>query len=84
MSGGYVLLVEKEELWAQMLIQVLEDHGIPNTALPVFGAGFALRTGMQERLKVFVPEENMPQAMELVEELFSAEVLPEGEEADFA
>ena len=84
MGDRFVLLTEKEEMWGRMLIEVLEDHRSPCAALPVFGAGFAIKTGMQERLKVFVPEENMPQAMELVEELFSAEVLPEGEEADFA
>ena len=39
MNNGYVLLVEKEEMWAQMLIQVLKDNNIPCSALPVHGAG---------------------------------------------
>ena len=77
MNDGYVLLVEKEEMWAQMLMQVLEDHNISCTALPVYGAGFAIKTGMQERLKVYVPSENLPQATELLQELFSAEIVQE-------
>ena len=77
MNEGYVLLVEKEEMWAQMLMQVLEDNGIPCAALPVYGVAFSLKTGMQERLRVFVPAEKMPQASHLLQELFSAEFLPE-------
>lgn len=79
MNDGYVLLVEKEEMWAQMLIQVLEDHNVPCTALPVYGAGFTIRTGTQERLKVYVPSENLPQAAELLQELFSAEFVQDEE-----
>ena len=79
MNGNYVLLTQKEEMWAQMLLQVLEDHQIPCTALPVNGAGYSIRTGTQDSLKVFVPAENLPQARDLLEELFSAEILFEEE-----
>lgn len=79
MNDGYVLLVEKEEMWAKMLMQVLEDNNIPCTALSVYGAGFTIKTGMQERLKVYVPSENLPQASELLQELFSAEIVQEEE-----
>ena len=34
MNSEYVPLIQKEELWAQMLIQVLEDHHIPSDHLP--------------------------------------------------
>ena len=77
MRDGYVLLVEKEEMWAKMLIQVLEDNNIPCTAIPVYGAGFSIKTGTQERLKVYVPVDNRTQATELLEELFSAESIQE-------
>ena len=77
MSDGFVLLTEKEEIWARMLIEVLEDHRIPCAALPVYGAGFAIKTGMQERLKVFVPSGYLPQATALAEELFCAESIVE-------
>jgi hypothetical protein len=77
MRDGYILLVEKEEMWAKMLMQVLEDNHVPCAALPVYGAGFSLKTGIQDRLKVYVPVDNLPQATELVEELFSAESILE-------
>ena len=73
MKDAYVLLTEKEEMWAKILMQVLEDNKVPCTAIPVYGAGFSLKTGTQERLKVYVPSVHLPQATELTEELFSAE-----------
>lgn len=73
MKEGYVLLLEKEEMWAKMLMQVLEDNHVPYAAIPVYGAGFSIRTGIQERLKVYVPLENLSQAVQLAEELFSEE-----------
>ena len=79
MNDGFVLLVEKEELWARMLMEVLEDNQIPCASLPVLGAGFALKTGSQERLRIFVPAACQTQATELYEALFSAEILPEEE-----
>ena len=48
MEKGYVFLVEKEEMWAQMLMQVLEDNNVPCAFLPVYGAAFALNTGAQD------------------------------------
>lgn len=73
MNNEYVLLIEKEEMWAKLLMQVLEDNGIPCTSFPVYGAGFSMKTGIQDRLKVYVPSEYLTQATALVEELFSAE-----------
>lgn len=77
MKEGYVLLLEKEEMWAKMLMQVLEDNNIPCVAVPVFGAGLSIKAGMQERLKVCIPSENLSHARELVEELFSSESIQE-------
>ena len=54
-----------------MLMQVLTDHHIPCTALPVHGAGFVIKTGTQEEMMVYVPDANLPKAKELLEELFS-------------
>ena len=77
MEQGYELLVEKESMWAEMLIQVLKDNDIPCTSLPVHGAGFSIKTGIQDRLKVYVPTENLERAKELLEELFSAKAVME-------
>ena len=70
MEHDYVLLVEKEEMWAKMLLQVLEDNNIPCTVLPVHGAGVVINTGMQERLKVYVPSTSKATAENLMNELF--------------
>ena len=74
MTEAYVLLTEKEEMWARMLMEVLEDNQIPCTAIPVHGAGFTIKTGTQERLKIYVPSRYLPQAAELLEALFPAEI----------
>ncbi|WP_298019426.1 hypothetical protein [uncultured Dysosmobacter sp.] len=71
MSTGYEFLAEKEAIWAEMLIRVLKKNHIPCTSIPVYGAGLVLRGGMQERLKIYVPNEDRAKAEELLEELFS-------------
>ena len=73
MDNGYELLIEKEEMWAKMLMEVLLDNGIPCAARSVYGAGLVIRAGVQERLKVYVPKELFEQASELVNVLFSDE-----------
>lgn len=70
MSTDYEFLVEKEKMWADMLMEVLKDNNIPCTALPVYGAGLALRAGAQERLKIYVPNECKAYAVELLNDLF--------------
>lgn len=73
MSTDYVLLTEKEAMWAEMLIEVLKDKQIPYTTQPVYGAGFTIKTGVQERLKVYVPREKESEARRLYDELFPTE-----------
>ena len=77
MSSEFEFLVEKEAMWAEMLMQVLENNDIPCTAQPVYGAGFTMRTGVQERLRIFVPAEAMPQATDLMQILFSGQSIIE-------
>ena len=80
MKEGYVLLTEKDEMWARMLMDVLTDNGIPCTSLPVHGIGLVMRTMAQERLKVFVPAGLLDRASELTEALFSENAILEEEE----
>ena len=70
MEGEFVFLIEKEEIWARMLMEVLEDNGIPCGAIPVYGAGLAMKAGMTDWLRVFVPEEKLAEAKEFVSQLF--------------
>ncbi len=73
MDNGYVLLIEKEEMWAKMLAEVLSDNDIPCVMRSVYGAGLVIRAGMQERIKVYVPSECIESATEFVNELFSSD-----------
>ena len=73
MDSGYVLLIEKEEMWARMLAEVLTDNDIHCVMRSVYGAGLVIRAGMQERIKLYVPSECAENAKELVNELFSSD-----------
>ena len=73
MKDEFVLLTVKEEMWARMLMEVLQDNGILCTSVPVLGAGMVIKTGLQEKLAVYVPADRQYRAEELLEELFSEE-----------
>lgn len=70
METSYVFLTEKEAMWAEMLMEALQKADIPAASVPVYGAGLVMRGGVQERLRIYVPLVNKPQAEELLEELF--------------
>ena len=76
MNDGYEFLAEKEAMWAEMLQQVLKDHGVDCVSVPVYGAGMALRGGVMERHKVYVPKERLAEAQELLDALFTENELP--------
>ena len=79
MNSKYVLLTEKEEMWARMLTEVLADNDIPCAALPTYGAGLSIKAGKKERLKIYVPAEHLTRAEGLLDELFSADHIIEEE-----
>jgi hypothetical protein len=66
-------LVRKESMWAQMLMQVLEDNGITAVSKPVCGAGFSIKTGIADYFDIYVPASRMADARELLDGLFSGE-----------
>ena len=84
MTNGYELLIEKETMFAEMLMQVLRDNAIPCVAMPTQGAGFVLKTGLQDRLNVYVPADQLEQAKFLVQELFSGDFSDEEVSEDIA
>jgi len=49
-----------------MLGQVLRDNGIQYVTIPVNGAGLSLKTGLQDRLKIYVPADKKLQATSLL------------------
>ena len=73
MTQQHEFLVEKDAIWADILMQVLKENGIPCTAFPVYGAGVVLRAGVQERMKLFVPADQKQQAAAIMEDLFAEE-----------
>ena len=81
MDQNYKILVETEEMWAKMLMEVLDEYEIPHTAKSVYGAGLVIRAGLQERLEIYVPDAYFEQASALAEELFAEADDNETEEA---
>ena len=79
METGYRLLTEKEEMWGRMLMEVLEDNGIPCAARPVLGAAVVIYSGARERLRIYVPEDRFDEAEALAELLFSEDSVAEEE-----
>lgn len=73
MDSEYELLCEKDAMWAETLIQVLNNNQIPCVSLPVYGAGLVMKTGMRERLKIYVMKKDKQAAEDLVQQLFSEE-----------
>lgn len=73
MEDNYILLVEKDAMWASMLTEVLQNNHIPFVTQPIYGAGMTLKCGVQERFKVLVPAEHKAHATDLLHELFPAD-----------
>ena len=71
MTQNHVLLVEKDIIWADILMQVLKENDIPCIAFPVHGAGMVIRAGVQERMKIYVPEAKKQQAETIMEDVFA-------------
>ena len=72
-KNDFELLARKESMWAQMLMQVLEDNGITAVGRPVHGAGFSIKTGTPDFFDILVPADSLRLAQELLEQLFSGE-----------
>lgn len=62
----FCFLTEKEEMWAKLIIEILEDNHIPSAHLPVWGAALAMKGGRAERYQIFVPFEKLEEATDLL------------------
>lgn len=66
-------LTETEWIWGEMLEDVLKQNGIPFLRKDVMGAGLSARIGLtRERVRFYVPFEEMPPASRIVRDLFAA------------
>lgn len=71
-AAGMRFLTEKSPIWAGMLADVLEQHGVPFVKESSMGAGMAIRAGsLSETIRFFVPASRFASAQELVDELFT-------------
>ena len=71
-------LTEQEQIWSDMLADVLKQQGIPFIQKSVLGAGLAIITGpVHERVRYYVPYSRLQEAVGVVEGLFER---PEEEE----
>lgn len=68
MDGEYELLIEKEKIWAEMYIQLLEQNGIRCMAMPVNGIGLSMKTGCQDFLRIYVASSEKKKAENLIKE----------------
>lgn len=72
---GMCFLTEKSPIWAGMLADVLQQHGIPFVKESSLGAGLAIKTGaLSETIRFFVPAVSFAKAKELVDELFTEDL----------
>ena len=53
MDEEYELLTEKEKIWAEMYIQILEQNQIRYMVIPVNGIGLSMKTGSQDFLRIY-------------------------------
>lgn len=69
-ATDFCFIVEKEEMWARMFLEILKDNDIPSTNLSSVGAGMVIKAGVPNRIKVYVPYEKLDLAQELLRQAF--------------
>lgn len=69
MNEEYEFLIEKEEIWARMYIQLLEENDIKYTTVSVYGAGLTIKVGGQDIIKIYVPTSQLSKAKEIIKEI---------------
>lgn len=69
-----VYLVEKQAMWAEMLMDVLRQEEIPFSYRNTLGAALAMSVGREmERYIFYVPYSYLDKAKDVVDSLFSGE-----------
>lgn len=67
-------LIEKQEIYAGILREYLENHHIPYYDEAAMGVGLSMKVGpMLERYRFYVPYAHYEKALKCVETLFSQE-----------
>ncbi len=66
MDEEYELLIEKEKIWAEMYLQLLEKNGIRYMVIPVNGIGLSMKTGCPDFLRIYVASSEKKKAEDLI------------------
>ena len=75
-------LTEQEQIWGEMLEEVLRQNGIPYLIRRTLGAGLSMSVGaMLECHRIYVPFAELDRALAIVDELFPGD---EGDEWVYA
>ncbi len=69
MYEAYELLLEKEKIWAEMYIKLLEENDIICKAIPVNGVGLSMKIGSQDILRIYVPTSAKAKAEKILNEV---------------
>lgn len=74
MDEEYELLIEKEEIWTKMYVQLLEQNGIKCMLIPVNGMGLSMKTGIQDFLRIYVLSSDIEKAKHIMKESFNGKL----------
>lgn len=66
MDEEYELLIEKEKIWAEVYLQLLEKNGIRYMVIPVNGIGLSMKTGCLDFLRIYVASSEKKKAEDLI------------------
>lgn len=69
-GDDYCFLVEKEEMWARMLVEILEDNGVHPVCKDTSDVVMVMRGGEKSRLGIYVPFRHLELAQELMQAAF--------------
>lgn len=66
MNEEYELLMEKEEIWANMFIQILKENNIDFIVKRVNGIAISMKTGCQDYLRIYVKKSEKNEVEKLI------------------
>lgn len=72
-GDDYCFLVEKEEMWAKMLQEILEDNGVHPISHDALDVVWVMRGGERNRCCIYVPFRHLELARELMQAAFPDE-----------
>lgn len=72
-ASDFCFLTEQDDIWAELLIEILTDHGIEFIRQPVYDARVCAEAGNGEHQKLYVPYKKLLKAQKLMQEVLPSE-----------